>query len=133
MTHQSATNYQDQLQSVTTKKLIQRLFAHLRHAVEHDCTTTACVLSNDTDIIVLALPHFHTLKPQGVRKLWVSFGNGENRRWFPIHNLATITGEDKCKGHPFSMPFQDVTQFLLCEERGKRFGTLYPVQQSFLI
>ena len=27
-----------------------RLFVHLKHAIERDCITSACILSNDTDM-----------------------------------------------------------------------------------
>ena len=59
----------------------------------------------DSGKIETALSCFHQLKLQGLQRLWTSFGNGEHRRWFPIHNLATSLGQEKCKGLPFFHAF----------------------------
>ena len=114
-----------------------RIFVHLQHAVEHDCVTTACVLSNDTDIIVIAISFFHQLKLQGLQKLWVSFGNGEQRRWFPIHDLATHLGETKSKGLPFFHAFCGCDSVSGFRGKGKKsflqmWNSLSDITETFL-
>ena len=67
---------------------------------------SACILSNDSDIVILSIAFFEKLKTLGLEKLWVSFGTSKNRRWFPIHDLTTRLGPNKSKGllffHAFS-------------------------------
>ena len=83
-----------------------RIFVHLKHAIETDMINSACILSNDSDIVILSIAFFEELKTLGLEKLWVSFGTSKNRRWFPIHDLTTRLGPNKSKGllffHAFS-------------------------------
>ena len=83
-----------------------RIFIHLKHAIEKDLIRTACILSNDTDVIIIALSYFAQLKALGLEQLWVSFGTGKRRRWLPIHDLSAHLGPEKSKGllffHAFS-------------------------------
>ena len=51
-----------------------RIFTHLKHAIEVDMIKSACVLANDTDIVVLSIAFFEELKNLGLEQLWVSFG-----------------------------------------------------------
>ena len=78
---------------------------HLKHAIEKDCITSACILSNDTDIIVLARAFFEELEILGLEILWVSFGIGRNRRWFLIHDMSMSLGSSKSKGLLFFLAF----------------------------
>ena len=41
--------------SCSQKVADTRLFVHLKHAIEKYCITSACILSIDTDIILLAI------------------------------------------------------------------------------
>ena len=75
-----------------------RIFVHLKNAIERDCISSACIMCNDTDIVILATAFFKELEIKGLQKLWVSFGIGRNRRWIPIHDLSISLGPSKCKG-----------------------------------
>lgn len=83
-----------------------RIFIHLKHAIEMDLVKTTCILSNDSDIVIIAVSYFDHFKLLGLEKLWVSFGPGKRRRWIPIHDLSTHLGPDESKGllflHAFS-------------------------------
>ena len=83
-----------------------RIFVHLKHAINFDLIKTACILSNDTDVIIIAISHFEQLKLLGLEELWVSFGAGKRKRWIPIHSLSTHLGPEKSNGliffHAFS-------------------------------
>ena len=83
-----------------------RIFTHLKHAIEVDMINSACVLANDSDIIVLSIAFFAELKTLGLNKLWVSFGIAKKRRWLPIHDLAASLGPKESKSllyfHAFS-------------------------------
>ena len=51
-----------------------RIFVHLKNAIERDCISSACIMCNDTDIVILATAFFEELEMKGLQKLWVSFG-----------------------------------------------------------
>jgi len=82
------------------------IFIHLKHAIQKDVIRTACIIANDTDVIIIAVSHFTQLKSLGLEQLWVSFGTGKRRRWIPIHDLCAHMGPEKSKGllffHAFS-------------------------------
>ena len=48
-----------------------RVFVHLKNAIEVDLITSCCILSNDTDIVVLAIAFFEELHELGL-VLWNS-------------------------------------------------------------
>src|SRR6218665_2639578 len=66
-----------------------RLFVHVHvhHAIKHSAIKTVAVLSNDVDIVVIAVAVFADLQQDGLQKLWVAFGQSNKRRWMPIHTL----------------------------------------------
>src|SRR6218665_2728763 len=64
-----------------------RLFVHVHHAIRHSAIKTVAVLSNDVDIVVIAVAVFADLQQDGMQKLWVAFGQSNKRRWMPIHTL----------------------------------------------
>ena len=39
----------------------------------------------DTDVVVIALHHFHKLN---LEEMWIEFGVGKNRRYLPVHPYA---------------------------------------------
>ena len=46
----------------TNEEADTKLFVHLTNLIETVCVSSACILSNDTDIIILAISLFHELK-----------------------------------------------------------------------
>lgn len=55
------------------------------------------IRTEDTAVLVLAISIYHTIL---VDELWVAFGFGKYLRYFPLHNIATGLGRDKCKALP---------------------------------
>ena len=41
----------------------------------------------------------------GTEKLRISFGQGANHRWIPVHNVCRVIGLEKSKGIPFFHAF----------------------------
>ncbi|KAK3921529.1 Chromosome-associated kinesin KIF4 [Frankliniella fusca] len=70
-----------------------RLFLHAKDMVEHGskCVMIRC---SDTDVVVLAVSFFHTLKKIGLNELWILFGTKANKRFIAIHSIALHLGED---------------------------------------
>ena len=100
-----------------------RIFVHLKNAIEIDCISSACIMCNDTDIVIIATAYFKELEMKGLQKLWVSFGIGRNRRWIPIHDLSMSLGPSKCKG----LLFFHVTMFQVSGEKVKSHSTKHGV------
>ena len=69
-----------------------RLFLHVL-----DVSTNRC-----TDIVIIALYHFFDLN---VTDLWVEIGEGQNRRWLPIHLYVMHLGEEVFHALKFQFPF----------------------------
>ena len=87
---------------------------HAKHMAEtgHRKITIKTV---DTDVTIIAIAVFHVLL---LEELWIEFGAGENRRWFPIHEYACSLGEQICSGILFWYAFtgcdttgKDITSF----------------------
>ena len=84
-----------------------RMFVHLKHALEKDLIKSACILANDSDVVIIAISFFCDLKLLGLEQLWVSFGLGNKRRWIPIHAISQQLGPEKSKGMLFFHAFSD--------------------------
>src|SRR6218665_1705871 len=92
-----------------------RLFVHVHvhHAIKHSAIKTVAVLSNDVNIVVIAVAVFADLQQDGLQKLWAAFGQSNKRRWMPIHTLFEKLGKEKSIAHLFSHAFSgcDVSGF----------------------
>ena len=69
-----------------------RLFVYEAHAVKINSVERAAILSNDTDIVVIAAALFEKLAEEGLKEPWVAFGQSGKRRWLPIHKLVETLG-----------------------------------------
>ena len=73
-----------------------RIIPHALHAV--NCGATRVVLlSNDTDVMVLALHFWNIFKGHGLKELWIRAGVGNTTRYIPLHSLADRLGTQICK------------------------------------
>ena len=81
----------------TQEEADTRIFVHLKHSIERDFISRASIHANDTDIIVIAISLFHELNELGLEELWVSFGRGRTKLWYPIHRMAKHLGPMKSK------------------------------------
>ena len=50
------------------------------------------ITTSDTDVVVLATAHYHSLK---VDTLWIAFGAGAHFRYLPAHDFANKLGPEK--------------------------------------
>lgn len=53
------------------------------------------IRSSDTDVVVLAVSFFPSLRDVGLLELWVLFGSGKHRRYVAAHNIAEFLGDKK--------------------------------------
>ena len=74
-----------------------RVFLHAKDMAHHGHTKIA-IRTVDTDVLVLAISAFSHLEDM-VEELWVDFGTGKNRSFFPVHQIYN-DGKSKVKGLP---------------------------------
>ena len=72
----------------------------------------------DTDVLVLAVSVYEQLQEE-TEELWVDFGAGKNRKFFPIHKTLEHIGECKARGLPFFHAFTgcDQVSFVTCHQK----------------
>ena len=63
-----------------------RVIPHIRWCLQEGCKDCV-IISNDTDVLVLLLHFYGTFSLMGLERLWIRVGNGERRRFIPIHTL----------------------------------------------
>ena len=66
---------------------------------------TILIKSNDTDVLVIVVSVLPILHETGLQQLWIAFGQGQNMRWIPIHELVLSIGLQKSKGILFFHAF----------------------------
>ena len=74
---------------------------HLCHAAEQD-HTKAYLRTVDTDVVVLAIHHFHELN---LSELWIGLGSGKTFREIPIHHISQQLGPQRCQALLFFHSF----------------------------
>ena len=74
-----------------------RIFLHAKHAAA-DGNKIIMIQASGTDVLVIAVSVLPIRQVLGVEKLWVAFGQGQNVRWIPIHDISTSIGPEKSKG-----------------------------------
>ena len=92
------------------KEADTRMFVHARHGVEEG-SKRILVKANDTDVIVIGIDAFQVLNKIGMQQLLVTYGQGKNLRWIPIHDLYSSLGQQRSKAILFFHAFTgcDVT------------------------
>ena len=70
-----------------------------------------------TDVIVTAICIYHLLS---VSELWVEFGTGGDRCWYPIHIYANLLGQEKCRALLFWYSFTGCDTVSMFAGKGKR-------------
>ena len=73
-----------------------RLFPHALHAATHGIQRVV-ILSNDTDVLVLAVHYWSILQSHGLQELWMRGGIGDSTRYIPVYVMANSMGLIKCK------------------------------------
>ena len=64
-----------------------RIIPHACHAVETG-TKRVVIISNDTDVVILALHYWSLLKARGLQEMWIRAGVGNATRYIPLHVLV---------------------------------------------
>ena len=77
--------------------------------------------------MVIAAALFEKLAEEGLKELWVAFGQSGKRRWLPIHKLVEKLGAERCKGLPFFHAFTGCD--MVSGFKGKR--TFFQVWNNF--
>ena len=96
-----------------------RIFLHVRHAVAGG-HKQVIIKANDTDVLVIAVSMFPMLCELGIKKLWISFGQGANHRWIPVHDVCREIGLEKSKGIPFFHAFTGCDVASASRGKGKK-------------
>ncbi|KAF5282114.1 hypothetical protein FQR65_LT14432 [Abscondita terminalis] len=53
------------------------------------------IRSSDTDVLILAVSFFHSLKALGLSQLWLFFGSGNKQRFISVHGISESLGQEK--------------------------------------
>jgi len=95
-----------------------RIFVHARHATEAG-SKVIMVKASDTDVVVIAVSVLQALQELGLQQLWVAFGQGQNLRWVPVHDLCCTLAE-KSKGMLFFHAFTGCDVVSAFRGKGKK-------------
>ena len=71
--------------------------------------TKITIRTVDTDVLVIAISVFARLHCQ-LEELWIDFGTGKHRQFFPIHLIVSDIGRSKALGIPFFHAFTGCDQ-----------------------
>lgn len=119
--HQALSNKPinfDSLYPCNHEEADSRIFTHAVHAGKQK-TKSVLIKECDTDILVIAVGVFASLRDIGLQMLWIEFSQGQSTSWFPIHNLATNLGQEKCSGMLFFHAFAGCDVVSAFRGRGK--------------
>lgn len=71
-----------------------RIILHINDMVKNG-VKNVIVCCSDTDVLVLGISFFYSLKVAGIQKLWFLFGVGAKRRIIAAHSIAERLGMNK--------------------------------------
>jgi len=63
------------------------------------------IKASDTDVLVIAVSVLPSLQQSGFQNLWVSFGQENDLRWIPVHELCLAIGMAKTRQIQFFHAF----------------------------
>ena len=87
--------YVRMLASSETTDADARLVPHAKYAFDNGFERDLTV-SNDSDVVALALHHMNIFSTSSSSELWILYGTGENSKFIPIHLMASILGPNHC-------------------------------------
>jgi len=64
---------------------------HAKHAAAEG-NKILMIKASDTDVLVIAVSVLPVLQDLGLEKLWFAFGQGQNLKWIPIHDVNLSIG-----------------------------------------
>jgi len=77
------------------------------------------IVTVDTDVVVISLYHFFSMD---LEELWIEFGTGRNKRYFPIHQLANSLSEEVCRALPFWSTFTGCDTVSMFAGQGEKWA-----------
>ena len=80
------------------------MMLHLCHAVMNG-QNKDFLRTVDSNVIVLSVHHFRTLKYLELTELWVGFGSGKAYTDIPVQEISLQLGSDKCNALSFLHAF----------------------------
>ena len=83
-----------------------RVFLHIKDIATQGAEKVK-LKTVDTDVIVIAMAMFPRLN---LEELWIEFGSGKNKSYYPIHQLYHHYGRDKCQALLFFHSFTGCDQ-----------------------
>ena len=97
-----------------------RLLHHAKHALNEGMTYIN-IVSNDTDVIILALGVYHKLRADHVfDEMTIEFGMGKNKREISIKNLANSLGQARSQALIFLHAFSGCDTISAFKSIGKK-------------
>lgn len=97
-----------------------RLLHHAKHALNEGMTYIN-IVSNDTDVIILALGVYHKLRADHVfDEMTIGFGMGKNKREISIKNLANSLGQARSQALIFLHAFSGCDTISAFKSIGKK-------------
>ena len=109
----------EDLAPCTQEEVDKRIFVHTRHAVTENRKALK-FKANDTDVVVIAISVFPSLKELGLEKMWIAFGQGKNLRWIQVHKVVNTIGPENTRGLPFFHAFTGCDVVSAFRGRGKK-------------
>jgi hypothetical protein len=85
-----------------------------------DTRDSEMIKAIDTDVLVIAIHVFRSLKAIGLEELWLACGTDVNLRWIPVYNLYSRLGQEKTNGLPFFHAFTGCDVVSSFRGKGKR-------------
>ena len=82
-----------------------RILHHVKHALSQNMTFIQ-ILSNDTDVVIIALGVYHMLRSDSIfDDIVIKYGMGKNHRKISIKNLAESLGQTRAQALIFLYAF----------------------------
>jgi len=100
----------------TQEKGDTRVFLHVQDAARHGSSKIK-IRTVDTDVVVIGICLYGSIA--GVEELWIDFGVGKNRRYYPIQDITATFDELKCKALDFFHAFTGCDQVSFFSQCGK--------------
>lgn len=73
-----------------------RIILHVKDTVKYGAQNVV-VRCGDTDVVVLCVSFFHSLRALGLKQFWILYGCGKYKRYIAAHDIAMGLGENKAK------------------------------------
>ena len=107
------------LHLVHKRKLTNEIFLHIQE-MSRQGTRSIKITTNDNYAVVIAIALFSRLN---LNEIWIEFGTGNNKVFYPVHLICNNLGSEKCKAVLFFHVFTGCDQvfyFNMCKKKVAR-------------